>query len=85
MSLETFGTFLTLRMKSLLDAGFIERENAQWHLCTSGIDAVWPCGIYIFTSFPAFISMLSSERQDTVCHLWFTHSGTVHSFSQKIN
>lgn len=55
--------------------------SALWGLTSV---ALWHT-VYMSGSFPAFISTLSSEGQDTVCHLWFTHSGTVHSLSQKIN
>lgn len=47
MSLETFGTFLMLRMKFVLDIGFRVEEIACRHLDIFGIDVVCLCDIYV--------------------------------------
>lgn len=47
MSLETFGTFLMLRMESVLVIGFKVKEIACWPLDTFAIDVVCLCDIYV--------------------------------------
>lgn len=63
MSLETFGTFLMLRMELVLVIGFKVKEIARWLLDI--LELMWFAFVtYMFHILTAFIFMLSLKRQD---------------------
>lgn len=84
MSHETLGTVLILRMESVLDIGFRVNEIACRHFNIFGNTVVCLCDVeYIFHISISFISIFSADRQDTVCHMWFTTSSAVYSLHEE--
>lgn len=65
MSLEPFGTFLTLRIEPVLDIGFAVKEIVCRHLDIFGIDVVCLYEIYVPYFHCSHLSRLA--QRDRIC------------------